>query len=444
MKVIQLELNEISKEIIDKMISLGKLKNFKYINENYRYVTTKSEEQYEHIEPWILWVSAHTGKTFDEHQVFHLGDVDQLKYPQIWETLYKNGIKSVILGSMNVKQGVAKEGIFFPDPWAKGGSTHPADLQPLWNLVANKVQTHATSKLSFSDLLNGVRCCLKYKIPYSLYFKIVKQIIHQKLNKKMKWRMPALFDELLSGIFLHILDNTDCGYHSLFLNACAHYQHHYWRNFEPERFDPSIVSPDVGAGDDPISYGYRVYDTILGKILEYVSKQNDVLLLITSAFSQEAYVDKENQGGMNYYRLNDHHEFVRSIGLMGLNVYPMMSRDWQVDVTRAADLDRVSSILSSIKLSDEALFKLSINSNNSLFIETAITRAVREDELITSQGTTLGKFNEIFTNIAIKSGHHRTEGSLWLSRDIEGFELKNRDPITALYPLTLAALGVKA
>ena len=43
------------------------------------------------------------------------------------------------------KKGAAKDGIFFPDPWAKDGKTNPVDLQPLWNLVASKVQTHATS-----------------------------------------------------------------------------------------------------------------------------------------------------------------------------------------------------------------------------------------------------------------------------------------------------------
>jgi len=38
------------------------------------YARTLSEEVYEHIEPWIQWVSVHTGKSYAEHKVFRLGD----------------------------------------------------------------------------------------------------------------------------------------------------------------------------------------------------------------------------------------------------------------------------------------------------------------------------------------------------------------------------------
>ena len=158
-KVIQLELNEISKDIIDKMIGQGRLKNFNYLNTNFKYFTTSSDLKYENIEPWIQWVSAHTGKTFQEHQIFHLGDVDNLHHPQVWDVLADNGVKSAIISSMNSKKSAVFDGFFFPDPWAKDGKAYPNDLQSLWNLVSSKVQVHATDKLKLSDVLNGLKCC---------------------------------------------------------------------------------------------------------------------------------------------------------------------------------------------------------------------------------------------------------------------------------------------
>ena len=443
-KVIQLELNEISKKIIDKMIAEGKLKNFQYINRNYDYVTTTSDLKYENIEPWIQWVSAHTGKSYDEHKIFHLGDAENLQYPQVWETLYENGLKSAIVGSMNVKQGRATNGVFFPDPWSKDGKTNPDELQPLWNLVASKVQTHATAKLKIADLFNGLRCCLKYKIPLKLYIKIAKQIVSQKINPKKKWRMAALFDELLSCIFMTLLKKTNFSYYTLFLNACAHYQHHYWRDFQPELFDPNIKTPDVNDGADPISYGYSSYDMILGKLLDYVHENDDVTLIIASAFTQEPYLLSECQGGMNYYRLKDHLKFLKSLEIYNVNTYPMMSRDWQVTSDNHAVLNKIFQILKTIKVQGTALFHVSQNSDHSLFISTAITRAVSDHEMVMFQDKALGKFNDLFTNIAIKSGHHISEGSLWLGPYTCSTNLKLVDGlnVSEIYKINLELLGL--
>jgi hypothetical protein len=52
-------------------------------------------------------------------------------------------------------------------------------------------------------------------------------------------------------------------------------------------------------------------------------------------------------------------------------------------------------------------------------------------------------FNEVFSNTAIKSGHHRGEGNLWVSKG--GFSTilqEHSFPLAQLYPLTLEALGI--
>ena len=41
----------------------------------YNSIKTRSEQEYELLEPWIQWVSIYTGKTAKEHGVFRLGDI---------------------------------------------------------------------------------------------------------------------------------------------------------------------------------------------------------------------------------------------------------------------------------------------------------------------------------------------------------------------------------
>src|SRR3989338_5535326 len=131
-RVVQLELNEISRDVIDQLIARNECPNFKEINTKWSYFETASESEYKHLEPWIQWVTAHTGKTYAEHEIFHLGDATNLKQKQIWEALSEQGIESAIIGSMNTIRGAhTSGGMFFPDPWSKEGKAYPNSLQPL-------------------------------------------------------------------------------------------------------------------------------------------------------------------------------------------------------------------------------------------------------------------------------------------------------------------------
>lgn len=118
-RIIQLELNEISRPVIELLILKNKLPNFAKINQKWTCYQTLSENKYENWEPWIQWVTAHTGKTLAEHKIFRLSDIHHLKHKQIFETLSEHGIKSAIVGSMNVIRRSTKGGFFFPIPGQK-------------------------------------------------------------------------------------------------------------------------------------------------------------------------------------------------------------------------------------------------------------------------------------------------------------------------------------
>lgn len=72
--MITLALNELNLDYIKGYISEGKLPSLKKLLEN-GLVETSSEKEYQLLEPWVQWTTVQTGKTFEEHQVFRLGDI---------------------------------------------------------------------------------------------------------------------------------------------------------------------------------------------------------------------------------------------------------------------------------------------------------------------------------------------------------------------------------
>ena len=64
-------------------------------------ITTSSERVYEQIEPWIQWPSVYTCQTYDEHQIFRLGDVVSYRGEQIFEKIEKAGFAVGCMSPMN-------------------------------------------------------------------------------------------------------------------------------------------------------------------------------------------------------------------------------------------------------------------------------------------------------------------------------------------------------
>src|SRR4051812_12172714 len=95
------ELNEINFEFIKNYVRTGSLPCFARLIRDHGLGTTVSETAYEHIEPWIQWVTAHTGKTLKEHGVVRLGDIVNHDVEQIWEVLERRGISVGAVSPMN-------------------------------------------------------------------------------------------------------------------------------------------------------------------------------------------------------------------------------------------------------------------------------------------------------------------------------------------------------
>ena len=94
----------------------------------------EKEERYG-LDPWVQWVSIHTGLPAEEHKIWHLGDTSSLSNIQIWEKLSSLGYKTGIWGPMNSRQGNLSNNLFyFPDPWSFNESAYPKKLNSFLSL----------------------------------------------------------------------------------------------------------------------------------------------------------------------------------------------------------------------------------------------------------------------------------------------------------------------
>ena len=69
-----MELTELNFHYIEKYVDLGRLPNVRILIDSGTITETKSEPNYQFLEPWIQWPTGYTGRTQKDHGLFRLGD----------------------------------------------------------------------------------------------------------------------------------------------------------------------------------------------------------------------------------------------------------------------------------------------------------------------------------------------------------------------------------
>src|SRR4029079_19328023 len=115
--VIMIELNELSPPLMERFIHAGELPNFARFRREAEVYTTDAGEEPPFLEPWIQWVTVHTGLPYKEHKVVSLGDGHKLLPPRLWDVLSEHGHASWVCGSMNPGYRPGLRGLLLPDPW---------------------------------------------------------------------------------------------------------------------------------------------------------------------------------------------------------------------------------------------------------------------------------------------------------------------------------------
>src|SRR5216684_1464349 len=126
-----IELNEFNNNLLR---NVARAQGLRHVEEmlSWGHARTWTADEYEtgFLEPWVQWVSVHTGVPSGRHRVKNLGDVPNLTEDQIWERWSRRGLSSIVWGVMNGNRRSAEKcEVFIPDPWTFSESAYPARFE---------------------------------------------------------------------------------------------------------------------------------------------------------------------------------------------------------------------------------------------------------------------------------------------------------------------------
>jgi hypothetical protein len=402
-KTILLGLNELNFDYIKFYINQGLLPNFKKIFEIQPPIETVSENEYKLLEPWVQWVTVHTGKAFKDHKIFRLGDiVNNYKLSQIFEELEADGLSVSAVSPFNAENRLKNPAFFVPDPWTKTNPSGNLIVKALYQAVHQSVNDNAKSKLNLKSMISLGLGLLLY-VPISRWFHYVKTVSKAK-NPGAK---AVILDSLLADVHLTLLKKYKPDFSNLFLNSGAHIQHHYL--FNSKAYQGNLKNPEwyCPRDYDPLIQILSEYDYQIGEIL----KLKDIKLIIATGLHQQPH-----EHLTFYWRLKEHVKFAEMIGIKNfLQILPRMSRDFLVKFKNETDALNAENLLNSFYASkdDIKIFEVD-NRGASLFVELVYPNDIDESVSIYSKESNLKleKFKSYIAFVAIKNGEHNGIGYL--------------------------------
>jgi hypothetical protein len=393
-----LELNELNFEFAEHYAREGRLPSFARLVAEHGYARTRSEEVYDHIEPWIQWFTVHTGKSYAEHKVFRLGDGPRAGVTQVWEQLAKKGLKVGAFSPMNAGNAVADPAFFVPDPWTRTEVRAPQLMCSAYDAICQAVGDNAQGRVtprSALQLLAGLAV-------YSRIRNWPRYLGEGLAGLRRHWPRAMFLDRFLVDCFFYLWRRTRPDFATAFFNGAAHLQHHYLFNSAAYRGPCRNPSWYVPAGVDPVLGIYRLYDALLAECLALEPRPR---LMIATGLHQDPVDEPEF-----YWRLRDHAAFLRAIGCGFRSVEPRMSRDFLVVCESAAQAAATAARLSSGRAPDGLpLFEVD-NRGETLFVTLGYPREVKAPFRARFDGAAVEDFAREVLFVALKNGRHNGIG----------------------------------
>ncbi len=420
---ILLGLNEVNFEYVRKYADQGLLPTFKKLMETVPVVSTSSEQSYHEFEPWIQWVSIQTGKTFSEHGIFRLGDVVHKDVSQIWEYLeQEKGLKVGAVSPMNADNRCKNPAFFIPDPWTRTSASGSLFIKMLSRALSNAVNENATGRSRLSTYIMVFLGVMRYSLPRRGP-EIMSQIFKAL---RSHYQRAILLDQLLTDIFLEHWEKHRPDFASLFLNGCAHLQHHYL--FNSAHYNGPNENPSwyMQKGRDPVLNGYRAYDEILDNLM---SLEEAPRIIIATGLHQTPVAKP-----VYYWRLKDHSAFLNRLGIDHLETQARMSRDFLIicaDETQAENAVRI--LESCTDQNGISIFGDIDNRGTSVFVSLMYPHDITEDTQIQCGNQEVRDFAGQVGFVALKNGEHDGQG--YVLDTGNGINTEAPFPITGIFNL---------
>ncbi len=429
-KIIFLELNEINFDVVTFYIKRGeRLSGFNTLIEH-GIVATKSESEYRNLEPWVQWPSVHTGKTFNEHKVFRLGDFVNSTEEQFFELVEKAGFSVGAISPMNASNKLKNPAYFIPDPWTQTPCDNSFFSKSITDAIVQAVNDNSQSKLTFKTIFNLVLAFVALVRP-TRYIPMAKYAFN---SRGKPWRKALFLDMFLYEIHKTLFKRKNPNFSTLFLNAGAHIQHHYF--FNSSYVDsPELKNPDwyIGKDDDPLLEMLKVYDEMIIDLNEL----HDTEIIVATGLSQKPFEQLKF-----YYRLKDHASFLKKVGVEFANVVTRMTRDFLISFDTEVQAKKGEQQLSKILVNNEVkLFGEIDNRGKDVFVVLTYPSEITHKTMITYSGKE-SQLSDLVTFVAIKNGEHQSKGFAYFSNGVSEFAPPQGSHVAKIHNAVLQFFGI--
>lgn len=424
-KLVLIELNELNFDVVKQYIDSGvSLPGFdKLLSQG--ILTTLAEENYEQLEPWIQWPSVHTGKTYDEHQIFRLGDAVNSNIRQFFELVENAGFSVGAISPMNAVNRLKAPAYFIPDPWTKTQPDRSFMSQAIAAALRQAVNDNSDSKLTTKTIMS-LLLAFAWLVRPTRYFGMTRYAL-SAVGKP--WRKALFLDMFLYEIHRTLLRRKQPDFTTLFLNAGAHIQHHYFHNSKFVSVE-DLKNPSwyIGEDEDPVLEMLHVYDEIILGLLE----ESHYAIMIATGLSQTPYPKLKF-----YYRLKDHEDFLNKIGIENASVSPRMTRDFLVSFNTVEQALLAEEKLSKIMVDGvKPLFGEIDNRGKDIFVVLNYPFEITDDTVVSADETTFSLLEHVVF-VAIKNGEHQSKGFVYLSDALSEHKFPNESHVSKLHDIVV-------
>lgn len=442
--MILLEFNELTPTVIDRYVSAGHLPNFARFQSESHVFTTDAEETGERLNPWIQWVTVHSGLSYDEHGIFHLNEGHKLQGKRVWDVLSDAGYHVWLCGSMNIHYRTPFNGAVLPDPWSTTVEPYPDAFDPYFRFVQTQVQEHTNESVPLkpADYVRFLTFMMRHGMSASTVRSILAQLLQERSGDG-KWRRVALLDKLQWDVFRWYFRKHRPHFSTFFLNSTAHLQHAYWRYMEPDHFQVKPTPEERARYEGAVLFGYQEMDRLLGQIMELAG--GNTTLVLATALGQQPCTIYEEGGGKRFYRPRNLESLLEFAGVdESHDSSPVMSEQFHVYFESPADRESAEQKLRALTVNGRPVMRVEPEDSTGIFTGCAIFDEIASDARIAGAKGERPFFDLFYKAETVKSGMHHPDGALWIRTPDRSHSVREgRVPLRAVAPTLLTLLGVE-
>jgi hypothetical protein len=443
-RVILLEFNELSPQLMDRFIDMGCLPNFQRLrNQSQVYITEAAERGWE-LNPWVQWPTIHSGLDYSAHGIIELDEGTKLKQDRVWDVVSAAGKPVWICGSMNVGFTKPLNGLVMPDPWSTTVSASDT-LQPFFRFVQQNVLEHSAERpgLGLGDYAKFLAFMLSHGLSFGTVKAILGQLISERSAADVHWKRAVLLDKLQFDVFRWYYRKLRPAFSTFFSNSTAHFQHYHWREMEPHLFKLQPTPEKLAAHDRTILFGYQEMDKMIGQFLEMIDP--DTILVFATAISQQPCVVYDDQGGKVMYRPGDIARLMQFAEVTEPHTAaPLMAEVFNIQLQNEADARKVEAKLTALQVGSRQAMQV-LRKDSLLNVKCHLHDRQAPGTKITRGGKSADFFDLFYELEEEKSGMHHPDGMLWIRMpEAKPHRHEEKVPLASVAPTLLRLLSLQA